>query len=229
MKPFGAVSPSSLLDFEGCPKRYYEVRVLKKFPFQVTEAITYGNVVHEQLEKYVKVGEVLPEHLEFVKPIIDGLTEGGFTLYAELECAIDEQWNALSFWSKTAWLRGKVDLIAIKDDFAMVIDYKTGKRKPDPTQLKIYGAMLKAVLGLKRVESCYLWLKTKEGDTFDLTDENFNEVKTEITERIGAMKEAYEAENFPARTSPLCGWCPALDTCKDAIYYKVQRDKRRGK
>lgn len=227
MKPFPTVSPSSLLDFEGCPKRFYECRVLKNYPFTVTEAITYGNTTHEQLEKYVKHGEVLPDHLLFVAPILDALVENGFTLYAELECAIDVNWRAVGWWDKEAWLRGKVDLIAMNENYIMVIDYKTGKRKPDPTQLKIYGAMLKAVLGTSKVESCYLWLKTKESDKFVLTDENFDEVKDEITTRVAAMKDAYDKQEFPARTSPLCGWCPALDTCKAAVYYKVERDRRK--
>jgi hypothetical protein len=41
-----AWSHSSLKDFEGCARRYHEVKVLKKYPFQETEATRYGNQVH---------------------------------------------------------------------------------------------------------------------------------------------------------------------------------------
>lgn len=227
LKPFPTVSPSSLLDFEGCPKRFYEVRVLKKYPFQVTEAITYGNTVHEQLEKYVRFDTELPEHLAYVAPIIDGLRSLGYTLYAELECAIREDWTPTTWWDKSAWLRGKADLIGIKGDEAVVWDWKTGKKKNDPTQLQMYGAILHTVLGLSKVSSAYIWLKEKDNTTLTVDNTNVDEIKQDIISRIGAMRDAYESNNFPARTSPLCGWCPALDTCKAAVYYKVQRDRER--
>ena len=43
-------SHSALKDYEGCPKRYQEVKVLKNFPFTETEATRYGNEVHKALE-----------------------------------------------------------------------------------------------------------------------------------------------------------------------------------
>jgi RecB family exonuclease len=227
LKPFPRVSPSSLLDFEGCPKRWHRVRILKDFPFVETEAITYGNIVHEQLEKYVKTGAVLPEHLEYLKPFIDGTRELGYELYAELEVAVNEKWEAVTYWSKQTWLWGKVDLIGIKGDEAIIFDYKTGKRKNDPTQLKMYGVMLFEVLKLRKVTSYYLWLKTKDSDHFEITAENFESSKAEIVERIARMKDHYERQDFPTRTSPLCGWCPCLDTCPEATYYKTKRDRTR--
>jgi hypothetical protein len=227
MKPFPAVSPSSLLDFEGCPKRYHEVRILKKYPFTVTEAITYGNEVHQALENYVRFTTELPDHLEHIAPIIDGLKQLGYTLYAELECAIREDWTPTGWWEKDVWLRGKADLIGIKGDEAIVWDWKTGKKKDDPTQLEMYGAILHTVLGLRKVESAYIWLKVKDSTKVTVDDSNVAEVKEGITRRIATMKDHYERQDFPARTSPLCGWCPALDTCNEAIYYKVQRDRKR--
>lgn len=225
------ISPSGLLDFEGCPRRWHETKILKKYKFEVTEAITHGNVVHEQLERYVKFSEALPEHLLYVAPFIEALRHEGYTLYAELECAVTDDWKPVGWWDKTAWLRGKIDLVALNKTTksALVIDYKTGKRKPDPTQLKIYGAMLMRVLGLKQVDSLYLWLKTNENDRFQITRATLHGIVTEITERIEAMSDAFDRQDFPPRTSPLCGWCPALNDCKEAIYYKIQHDRKRRK
>jgi len=39
-------SHSSLKDFEGCARRYHEVKVLKKHPFPDTEQIRYGKELH---------------------------------------------------------------------------------------------------------------------------------------------------------------------------------------
>ena len=35
-------SHSSLKDYEGCARRYHEVKVLRKYPFQETDATRYG-------------------------------------------------------------------------------------------------------------------------------------------------------------------------------------------
>jgi CRISPR/Cas system-associated exonuclease Cas4 (RecB family) len=226
---FPTISPSDIDNYEGCPKRWHLKRILRdpRFKFQVTEAINYGNTTHEQLEKYAKHQTPLPEHLEYVAPFIDGLRAAGFDLYAELECAVTEDWTPVGWWDKTAWLRGKADLVAVKEDQAIIIDWKTGKRKPDPTQLKIYGAILHTVLGLRSAQGVFVWLKTQQDDKFEVNAVNVDEVRQEIVGRIDAMKDAYERQDFPARTTPLCGWCPALDTCSEAIYYKVQRDRKR--
>jgi hypothetical protein len=220
------ISPSGLLDFEGCPKRYYHTKILKQYKFEVTEAITHGNEVHERLEKHVKKGEVLPTHLKHVEPIFGQLKSNGYTLYAELSMAISHEWKPLDFWDKSGYLRGKVDLIAIRGDEALVFDYKTGKRKADPTQLKIYGAILYHVLRLRKVESAYLWLKSKESDNFLIDAGNIMQIQEEITERIGNVTNAEVTGIWQARTSPLCGWCPMLNDCKEAVYYKNKKVRK---
>lgn len=230
-KPKGKVlpiSPSGLLDFEGCPKRYFHTKIEKKYKFVETTAITHGNEVHKRLEMFVKHGEVLPDHLEHVAPILDFLKNSGYQLFAELEMAITENWQPTTFWDKAGYLRGKIDLVAIKENEAIVFDYKTGKRKPDPTQLKIYGAVLYHVLGLRKVESGYLWLATKESDHFTIDGGNIAIIQNELTERIENVRNAERSNEWKARTSPLCGWCPALDDCEFASYYKAKK-RNQGK
>jgi hypothetical protein len=43
-------SHSALKDFEGCARRYHEVKVLKKFPFQDTDQTRYGKDLHKAAE-----------------------------------------------------------------------------------------------------------------------------------------------------------------------------------
>lgn len=230
---FPAISSSDIENYEGCPKRWHLKRILRdeRFKFHVTEAITHGNLTHERLERYVKYDEVLPDHVLYLVPFFAYLREQGYTLYAELEVAITKDWQPTSFWAKDCYLRGKVDLIALKDTTAIVVDYKTGKEKnaryKDDTQLQIYSAVLMSVLGLTEVSSYFFWTATQGSDKHSLTTETFEDVKADITRRIDRMKDAYDNEQFPARTSPLCGWCPALDTCEEASYYKEKRDRER--
>lgn len=229
MKPFPTLSPSAILDFEGCPKRWHETKILKKYKFDVTEQITYGNEVHANLEAYTKFKTPLPEHLEYVAPLIDKCRED-YVLCAELEVAIDENWKPVGYWDKTAMIRGKIDFVAVSKTEALIIDWKTGARKPDPFQLYIYGAMLYRILGVKTIAAGYAWLKTKERNTYLITQSNIEILLADITERIARMKEAYETQTFNARTSVLCCWCPCLPDCEEAIYYRENKEKiRRGR
>ena len=43
-------SHSSLKDYEGCARRYHEVKILKNYPFVETEATRYGKVLHKAAE-----------------------------------------------------------------------------------------------------------------------------------------------------------------------------------
>jgi hypothetical protein len=66
-------SHSSLKDYEGCARRYHEVKVLNNYPFQETEQIRYGKELHKAAEDYVKDGTPIPKQFEFVTPVIDAL------------------------------------------------------------------------------------------------------------------------------------------------------------
>lgn len=220
-KPFPPLSPSALANFEQCPKQWHETKILKKYPFEVTEQITYGNQVHADIEAYIRSRTPLPEHIEHVAPIIDS-ARASRIVAAELELAIREDWSRCGYWDKDCMLRGKVDFVAVQvtTATAWILDWKTGKRKPDPFQLNVYGSILKHTLNLKAVAVGFVWLKTKEKDVYVVDDTNFEDIRSDITTRIAAMKAAYEASEFEARTSVLCCWCAALDDCKEAIHYK---------
>jgi hypothetical protein len=66
-------SHSSLKDYEGCARRYHEVKVLNNYPFQETEQTRYGKELHKAAEDYVKDGTPIPKQFEFVTPVIDAL------------------------------------------------------------------------------------------------------------------------------------------------------------
>src|SRR5512137_471327 len=111
-----AWSHSSLKDFEGCARRYHEVKVLKKYPFQETEATRYGNQVHESLELYVRDGkEIPPEHAQF-KDIADSLIRKPGRKLAEYEMALTADLKPCDWKSKDVWVRGIADILIIDDE-----------------------------------------------------------------------------------------------------------------
>jgi len=66
-------SHSALKDYEGCPKRYQEIKVLKNFPFTETEATRYGNEVHKALELYIRDNTPVPAAYAQFVPVVDEL------------------------------------------------------------------------------------------------------------------------------------------------------------
>ncbi len=229
MKPFPILSPSAISGFEQCPRQWHETKILKKYPFEVTEQISYGKEVHANLEAYTKYKTPLPEHLEYIAPVIDKCRDD-YILAAELKLAINANWEPVDYWDKTAMLRGVIDFVAVSKKEALIVDWKTGKKKDDPFQLYVYGAMLYKILGVSHVAAGYAWLKTKERQTYLITRDNFEILKADIEGRIQRMKDVYEKQEFEARTSILCCWCPCLPDCTEAVYYKENKEKiRRGR
>ena len=78
-----AWSHSALKDFEGCARRYHEVRVLKNYEQKPTEQIRYGKELHKAAEDYVKDNTPIPPQFSFVQPTIDALLAKPGTKYAE--------------------------------------------------------------------------------------------------------------------------------------------------
>src|SRR5262245_21588970 len=61
-------SPSKLKNFEDCPRRYFEVDVLKKYPAQErSEHLIWGDAVHAAMANRLRDGTPLPDDMDFEK------------------------------------------------------------------------------------------------------------------------------------------------------------------
>ena len=124
-------SHSALKDFEGCARRYHEVKVLKKYPTPETEQIKYGKELHLAAENYVRDGTPVPEQFAFMTPVLDALMSKPGRKLPEHEMALNENLRPCEFSSPDVWVRGIADLLIIDDDnlTGWVVDYKTGNNK----------------------------------------------------------------------------------------------------
>ena len=84
---------SALKDYEGCARRYQQVKVLQKYPFQETDATRYGTKVHEAIEFYIRDGKPLPPAYAQFQPIVDALLQKPGRKFAEHEMALDKDLN----------------------------------------------------------------------------------------------------------------------------------------
>ncbi len=132
-------SYSSLGLFQQCPKKYYHLRVVKDIVEPETEHLTYGKVVHEAAEKYIRDGEPVPEKFSFLIPVLDVLKDIPGRKLCEHKMGLTEDLEPCGFFDKNVWFRGVADLIIIQDNLAHIVDYKTGKSSQyaDTKQLEL--------------------------------------------------------------------------------------------
>ena len=108
-------------------------------------------------------------------------------------------------------------MLIIKGDKAIVIDWKTGKRRPDFMQLELFALQVfKHYPNIKKVKSTFVWLKENKTDTETYTTKDTSVMWQNILNRIERINQSCKTNNFPARPSGLCRWCPAQHICEYA-------------
>lgn len=212
-----AWSHSSLKDYEGCARRYYNAKVLKLYPFKDTEATLYGKEYHTAAELYIRDGTPLPEKFAFSKDMLDALIKKPGRKLCELQMALTVDLQPCDWKSKQTWVRGIADLLIIDDDnlTAWVVDYKTGNNKyPDREQLKLMALMVFAHYPhIRKVNAALLFVIKNDMVKYQLTVDEADPHWWNYRERVARIEQAHDTGVWNPRPSPLCPWCPVV-TCE---------------
>lgn len=216
-------SHSSLKDFEGCPRRYHEVKVLKRYPFKDTTQTLYGKDVHKAIEDYGKTAAALPAAFAQYKPVVDAvLAKPGRKLF-EYEMGVTTDLQPCGFKDEKVWVRGIADLLIIDDEnlTARVVDWKTGNNKyPDTDQLLLMGLMVFAHFPhIRRVSSALMFIVKGTMAKHKLDREDAPDAWQRYRERVAKIEAAQAHDVWNPKQSPLCGWCP-VTTCE----FNTKRD-----
>tara|TARA_R110000822_G_scaffold81971_2_gene194070 strand:+ start:104 stop:760 length:657 start_codon:yes stop_codon:yes gene_type:complete len=208
-------SYSAITLFENCPLRYYRQRIKKDVVDEGGEASKYGERIHTLLENRLKGSGLEPEVAQY-EPLcqsVERLAARG-ELYVEKELVLTENLTPTGWWDTDAWLRSKLDVLVIVGSDAVVMDWKTGKRKTDQFQMQMFAAqVLKHYPEVQTVKTSLVWLKTMEMDTEKYNRVDINPLWAEIMKRIQRIHDAYKHANWPARPSGLCRYCPCRHDC----------------
>lgn len=206
---------SSLKDFVGCPKRYYEVKVAKNFETKITHALTYGKEVHSALEHYVKDGIPLPKNYERFKEAVDALLLIPGQRYCEHEMGLMPDGSPCPFNTKDRWVRGIADLLIVDGETAYVVDYKTGSDKyPDLDQLKLMALMVFAHFPeVNKVRGALLFILKDNLISQDYDRSDIDVLWDTFTPKVKRLELSYQSNEWPANPTPLCGYCP-VSTCE---------------
>jgi hypothetical protein len=210
-------SHSSLKDYEGCARRYHEVKVLKRHPFKDTEATIYGKEYHTAAELYIRDGTPLPEQFAFSKDMLDALIKKPGRKLCEQQMALTIDLQPCDWKSKDVWVRGIADLLIVDDDnlTAWVVDYKTGNNKyPDREQLKLMALMVFAHHPhIRKVNAALLFVIKNDMVKYQLTVDEKDPLWWDYRERVARIEQAYASGVWNPKSSPLCPWCP-VTTCE---------------
>lgn len=210
-------SHSGLKDFEGCARRYHEVKILKNYPTPDTQQIKYGKELHKAAEDYVRDNVPLPEQFAFVKPTIDALLTKSGRRYPELEMALTEDLTPCGFKAPEVWVRGVADLVIVDDDnlTGWIVDYKTGNNKyPDVGQLELMSLMLFANFPhLRQVNSALLFVVKETMVKYKMDIEQAPAAWQRYRERVARLVACHDNNVWNPNQTPLCGWCP-VSTCE---------------
>lgn len=203
-------SYSSLSAYETCPRRFYLTRISKLVTEKQTEATLHGNEVHKALERYVGFKADLEPKYEKYRPIADRLRNSPGEKVLEYKFGLTKTLSPCGFFDKNVWCRGVLDVGIIKPDTVVILDYKTGKRKIDADQLKMFaGAALATWPFAKKVRTGYIWLQEDKMDTEEFHPEQKKVIFQEFAARVHRMESSEQRDDWPANPSGLCkSWCP---------------------
>jgi hypothetical protein len=210
-------SHSGLKDFEGCPRRYHEVKVLNNYPFQETEATHYGKEFHTAAELYIRDGTPIPKQFSYAQEVLDALLAKPGRKLCEYEMGITPDLQPCGFNDKGRWVRGIADLLVIDDDnlTALVVDYKTGNNKyPDLDQLRLMSMMVfKHFPHIRRVRSALLFVVKNDMVKSSMALGDADAEWWKYRERVAKLEQCHDTGVWNPKSSALCPWCP-VKTCE---------------
>ena len=210
-------SHSSLKDFEGCARRYHEIKVLKNYKFQETEATRYGTDLHKAAEDYLADGVVLPPQFAFVKDVLDVLYKKPGRKLTEHKMALTEKLHSCEWDASDVWVRGIADLLIIDDEnlTAWVVDYKTGNnRYPDREQLVLMSLLVFAHFPhIRQVKSALLFVVKNDMVKHNMSVDETKDEWQRYRERSARISACIDSGVWNPKQTPLCGWC-AVKSCE---------------
>jgi len=194
-----------------CPHQFWHRYILKTVPYKPTEAMQWGNDVHDAFQKRIQGGKPLPDTMRQWETLAAPFAERG--AQTEVQLAVGYTYQETDYWGKgtqVPFVRGKIDCAVVNNTRAYMADWKTGKRREDPFELEIGAMLLKARYpDLQIIIGTYVWLQDSDlGKPHDLSDTNKTFRKCQQI-----AQEISQDQVFEKRPGPLCGWC-GVKTCE---------------
>lgn len=216
IKPF-AWSFSRLKNFEVCPKRHYEIDLVKSVSEPKGQALDWGSHVHDKLAERCGEKRVpLPSDVAMYEPwalkVLNDTPPKD--IFVEQSLAITSNFTPTGNFDNDAWLRVKCDFYKLAGNVALAVDWKTGKILEDSVQLALTAACLFYMYPqLEAVKSTYVWLKEDAESSEIFYRGDLPAIWRSLWHRIEAMENAFKMTDYPAKQSGICARYCAVVSC----------------
>lgn len=212
------LSFSAIKLYEQCPQRFYQEKVLKKFPYHQTEAAARGDRIHKEFESFIRDGTPLNEALPF-KDWVETFAEQAGEKHVEFKMAMDWKANKVGYFKgRDIWIRGQFDLLVEQGENAVMIDYKTGKSKyADTGQLELMSVLTFIHFPkINKITGALVFIDESKVVRDTYHRDKMDEYKDRWLQRSIPIITSLTTRKFQMKESPLCAFCP----CIDCPYYK---------
>ena len=219
-----ALSYSRLSMFKQCRRQFLLKHIEKSLPDDSDNpAFVKGREIHKQLQQYMEwlQGEgdepYMGEFASNGKPILNKIFHNYPTIHVEQQYAIDLSHKAITWYSRQAYYRCIIDLIAMNETQALLCDHKSGKvygLDEDPAnQLRLNAWMVFHLYpSITEITSSYLYVEHKVSQKQQHSRDELPEmdrVFREEFDEVNQEKDWEPTENFK------CRWCTATKAqCK---------------
>ena len=207
--------------FQTCPKKY-EQTYLKKIYIEPEDNRTHadwGEHVHRALQNAVQTDQPIPDNMADLRleNRMRLLREAPGTILVEQKLALTKALVPCDYFdNENVWVRFIGDYVCISPDEtqALVLDYKTGKRKLTD-QLKLGALVLfQHYPKLKTVHSGFMWIKLKgkiDVETYHRKDRM--RLWGAFIPTLQQLQESHRLNIWPAKRNGLClKYCP-VESC----------------
>jgi RecB family exonuclease len=204
-------SHSGIKNFETCPRKFYEEKIVGRFPQKPTAATLYGEQFHSAAELFIKEGLAVPDDFKFAMPLLEYLAGKEGDKHTELEMAVSTDLTPVAFKSPDAWIRGIADIVIINGDKAWVGDYKTGSDKyPDRDQLKLMSLLVFAHFpAVQTIKSALFFVLKGSRVDFKMTRDQCEAGWQDYREKTALMEGAKASGVWNPKQNGLCkNYCP---------------------
>ena len=205
-----AWSYSALTSYETCPRRFQLTRVTKQVVEPQTTATLWGNKVHKALEDFANGKKPLPEDMQEYGKFVRKIQSYEGKRIVEERVALDSKLRPTTWMAKDVWVRGIIDIGVIGSERAYVLDWKTGKHRPDSDQLKLFAALTFALYPwIETVVTGFIWLKAGKFDKEVFTRAQLPEIWNDFSPRLERLAVSHDKDKWLPNPSGLCkNWCP---------------------
>lgn len=211
-----AHSYSAVKDFENCARKYHEVRILKRFKQQDTQATLYGTDVHKALELYLMEDTPVPPQFAHFQRFAEPVKGFKGEIKCEVKMGIRADFTPCEFFDKDVWFRGIPDVLVVNREkgTARVLDWKTGKssRYADTAQLELLAGMVFSHYPeVHTVKGALVFLVANDVIKADFTREQYGQIMSKWVGKASTIEQALENGVWNASPGPLCKFCPVSD------------------